>query len=487
MGFLWGLSVPVGLGRQLALSNTRGGSVLCRRHLTRSQASNHHPQRSGSPSSAYVHLPFCRRRCYYCDFPVTVVGDKGASRSAAVYDGMATYVDRLCGEIRAQQVVAGATTDENDGSQESMRPLRTVYFGGGTPSLLPPALLERILVALDDKFGLDIGNSSGGATEITLECDPGTFDRERLLEYVGLGVNRLSVGVQTFDAALLNSIGRAHTLGDVHQALDDIHAVVTGGKPSGGNERRAVGIRSFSIDLMSGLPGQTMATWEHSVASAIKFGAPHVSMYDLVVEPRTSFGRWAAAGTIALPPDDVAAEMYRVGSSMLRAEGYTHYEISNYAQPGHACAHNEMYWTRLPYYAFGVGAASYLRGRRVERPRTLTAYYSWLDTHLNFVHPPGRSDDVGGGIEKSCAEDTEGEDALLEALMLSLRTSGGVYFSDLQTEFGSEAASAVRRSLSKFSPQWVTLDANRASLTDPEGMLFSNDVISSAIADCCMK
>jgi len=449
---VFALSVRWGSGSSWVRVHERTG--LWRRTLTAAHARN--PCYSTQVSSVYVHLPFCRRRCYYCDFPVSIVGDKGASRSTAVYDGMATYVDRVCSEIRNQRVSAQSQGDA------PTTPLRTVYFGGGTPSLVPPALIERILRALDERFGLYRG---AGGTEVTMECDPGTFDRKRLQEYVGLGVNRVSVGVQTFDAALLASLGRAHTLSDVHQALEDIHAL--GGSGIGG-----VSIQSFSIDLISGLPGQAMSTWENSVAQAVRCEAPHVSMYDLVVEPRTSFGRWAAKGTLLLPPDSTAAEMYRVGSSILRSEGYDHYEISNYALPGHECAHNQTYWTRSPYYGFGVGAASYVQGRRVERPRTLPAYYAWLE-------------ELTADREAENTESMEEEeDALLETLMLSLRTSKGISFHALQAEFGDDLASAVRKSLARFAPHWVHLDDERASLTDPEGMLFSNDVISSAIAEC---
>ena len=200
-----------------------------------------------TPASAYVHLPFCKRRCYYCDFPVSVVGSR--PEQPGIQQGMQDYINTLCKEIEATIKVPGP-------------PLQTIFFGGGTPTLVPPNLLQQILSALDAKYGI------AKDAEISMESDPGTFDASRLLEYMSLGVNRFSMGVQCFQQNLLELCGRSHSLSDVYQAIDEIHQA---------------GVQNWSLDLISGLPQLTSKDWQQSLRNAISANPAHISVYDLQV------------------------------------------------------------------------------------------------------------------------------------------------------------------------------------------------------------
>ena len=213
------------------------------------------------PVAAYVHLPFCRRRCFYCDFPVSIVGTRpGAADDPA---------ERYCALLRREMAASPARASVAP-------PLRSLYFGGGTPSLTPPDLLAGIITEVRTRYGLADG------AEVTLEMDPGTFDADRLDAFLSAGVNRVSLGVQSFDEELLKACGRAHDLADVDAALAMLlDAAASPARP----------LRSVSIDLIGGLPHQTRATWQRSLDAAAASGAHHVSVYDLQIEPRTAFGR----------------------------------------------------------------------------------------------------------------------------------------------------------------------------------------------------
>ena len=382
------------------------------------------------PTAAYIHIPFCRRRCYYCDFPITVVGN-------AVSTMAEEYITALVKDIQL-------TTSTH-------QPLKTVFFGGGTPSLLSPQQLSRILKAIAVHFGI------AKDAEISMEIDPGTFDRDRLLGYLEAGLNRFSLGVQTFDAELLKVCGRSHTLADVMQAIEIF---------------KELGIANFSLDLISGLPHQTIKHCQTSLATAIAIAPQHLSCYDLVLEPVTAFGKQYQPGTTPLPDDDDTAEMYRLTQKTLTAAGYEHYEVSNYALPGYQCRHNRVYWSNQPYYGFGMGAASYVSGQRFSRPRTRREYYTWLEAGATVDVPPSNPTDY-----------------LLETLMLGLRLAEGVNL----TQFDRHTIKQIWSCLKPFRDRgWIEISGNNAKtidlidnfpetvrLSDPEGFLFSNTILAA--------
>ena len=272
------------------------------------------------PVAAYLHIPFCRRRCFYCDFAVSVIGDrKNGSNSQAVQ----TYVDLLCREIAA--------------TPSRGRSLKTVFFGGGTPSLLTAAQIVRILETLERQFGIASG------AEISIEIDPGTFDLAKLSAIAAAGVNRISLGIQTFDDRILQAIGRSHTADEIDTALEILAASA---------------IDNFSIDLMAGLPHQTAEDWDATLDRALEISPQHLAYYDLIVEPGTVFDRYYEPGTAPLPSEAATAEMFCHAVDRLVAAGYHHYEIGSYARPGRECRHNLTYWHNRPYYGFGQGATS---------------------------------------------------------------------------------------------------------------------------------
>jgi len=409
------------------------------------------------PQSAYIHIPFCRRRCYYCDFPITVVGDRPpvrpANGAASPLNGsnsgtISQYVEVLCTEIELTEPLGA--------------PLETVFFGGGTPSLLSVEQLEQILAQLQHQFGLT------RQAEISMEIDPGTFDRAQLQGYRAAGINRVSLGVQAFQPELLSLCGRSHTVAEVYQAIDWV---------------RQVGFTNISLDLISGLPQQTLADWQASLERAIALEPTHLSCYDLTVEPQTAFSRRYQPGLAPLPSDDTTAAMYRLASQQLRAAGYQHYEISNYAQPGYQCRHNRVYWENRPFYGFGMGATSYLQGERLARPRKTREYYAWVQQQQQLGQRP---------TPANCLI-TDRSDRLLDSLMLGLRLAEGINLADLIHQFGWETVQRIWNCLRPYANQgWIMVRdgqgdsqllpallpaSGQLHLTDPEGFLFSNVIL----------
>jgi putative oxygen-independent coproporphyrinogen III oxidase len=356
---------------------------------------------------------------------------------------MSHYVEMLGEEIRLTP---------NRGA-----PLQTVFFGGGTPSLLSGGQLAEILGMLDRRFDIAAG------AEISMEIDPGTFDLAQLQGYQKAGMNRFSFGVQAFQSELLQACGRAHTVADIAAAM----AIV-----------QQAGIENYSIDLISGLPNQTIANWQASLESAIAHQPTHISTYDLTVEAGTVFGKRYRPGEGPLPSDELTAQMYRLAHQVLTAAGYEHYEISNYAKPGYQCRHNRMYWENRSFYGFGMGATSYLEGDRLARPRHTDDYYDWvkqLEKGLPQVDP------------------SSPEEILLDTLMVGLRLAEGLAIDQLIEQFGQSLMQQVWDCLKRYvDAGWVEVvdcqnqilpasvdfnHINRIRLTMPEGFLFSNVVL----------
>ncbi len=391
------------------------------------------------PTAVYIHIPFCRRRCYYCDFPISVVGDKGGKSTSFMVE---EYIAALIEDIKK--------------TASSQQPVKTIFFGGGTPSLLSPSELSQIIQAIYSQFGI----ATDG--EISMEIDPGTFNRDRLQGYLDAGLNRFSLGVQTFDRELLKVCGRSHTLDDVFDAVNIV---------------KQLNVDNFSLDLISGLPHQTLEHCQTSLEKAIAIAPKHLSCYDLVLEPVTAFGKQYQPGKTPLPDDDDTAEMYRLTQQILTAGGYQHYEVSNYAQLGYECRHNRVYWENKSYYGFGMGAASYVDGRRFTRPRTRREYYGWLET--------------GAVID---APEVTSTDYLLETLMLGLRLAEGV----ATAKFEPDTLPKIWSCLQPYHSQgWIEIvdssgklldlgdrtelptNASRIRLNDPEGFLFSNTILAT--------
>ena len=373
------------------------------------------------------------------------MGDKATGSTSGT---IAHYVEVLSQEIKT--------------TPAPIHSLQTVFFGGGTPSLLSVQQLGRILDTLNQQFGISTN------AEISMEMDPGTFSMEQLKGYQDAGVNRVSLGVQAFQDELLGICGRSHNAIDIFAAIALL---------------RQVEIPDISLDLISGLPHQTLEQWQESLEIAVNLAPTHISSYDLIVEPVTPFGRQYAPGAKPLPTDDTAAKMYELAQEILTSAGYEHYEISNYALPGHQCRHNRVYWENRPYYGFGMGAASYVQGCRFTRPRTRREYYAWVQQLI----------EAGGVVD--CPK-TPKADILLETLMLGLRLAEGLSLSALTQQFGEKTLEQIWTALQPHYRQgWVEVvghhqevielhssqilpTVGQLRLSDPQGFLFSNTVLA---------
>ena len=310
--------------------------------------------------SLYFHIPFCTHRCAYCDFN-TYAGQEAM---------IPAYVDALCKEIQfvgARFNSSPGIEDRGDGK------VHTIFFGGGTPSLLSPKQFEAIFKSIRDNFILT------DDPEITIEANPGTVSYENLLELRRVGVNRISYGVQSANTEELRMLERAHNFLDVIEAFTSARKA--------GFDRHSNGV---NLDLIYGLPEQTLSTWQTTVKRILDLHPEHISAYALALEHGTPFGRWSSKGLLPLPDPDLAADMYEWASETLEANGYIQYEISNWAKdlgsngaeqiqnlnqnPFFACRHNLQYWHSLPYFAFGAGAHGYVNGYRYSNVLRIKSY-----------------------------------------------------------------------------------------------------------------
>lgn len=423
------------------------------------------PPLQAPPRSAYLHIPFCHRRCYYCDFPVVPLGDRADGASGPGAASIAAYLELLHREIACSP--AGP-------------PLSTVYLGGGTPSMLTPDQVGGLLEALTRRFGL------APAAEISLEMDPASFDRPRLAGYLAAGVNRVSLGGQSFDDTVLASLGRRHRRADLLEAAGWLERA-----------RRAGELRSWSLDLIQGVPlvggaapggapvagsfsprQEVLRHWQSDLAQAIAVGPPHLSVYDLIVEPGTVFERMQRQGALPLPDDDTSADLMEISQRRLAAAGYGHYEVSNYALPGHASRHNRGYWSGAGWWGFGLGATAAPWGERQARPRTREAYADWLAS----AAPPRGEEAVEAGEGPAGAW---GGMPFDERLLVGLRRREGVNLEALAAAYQVrwDDLADLRDRLQPFEREGLLcIEGPRWRLSDPEGLALSNGVLRECLA-----
>ena len=370
----------------------------------------------------YLHVPFCSSRCSYCDFATGLYQSELADR----------YVHALVDEIRSSRHL-GHRVD-------------TIYFGGGTPSLLTPAQLERILAALRDHFDID------EASEITLEINPGSATLERLSEFRGLGVNRASFGAQTFDDAELAKLGRSHTAADAFRTFDDL---------------RSCGFENVSFDLIAGLPGQTLAGWQRNIEQALELNPAHLSFYLLEVHSGTPLAAHIRSGLQPVPDDDLAGVMYEGMLERATKAGYQHYEISNLCLPGFHSRHNTKYWTGAPYYGFGCSAHSYDgRGRRWSNHRDVLKYVEMIESAASPI------------VDEQELSPT---DVRAEALFLGMRLMQGVDLRRYRESFGIDLRNEHAEDLDRFQKAGlVEFEGDLVRLTRT-GALLSNEVFAAFV------
>lgn len=389
-------------------------------------------------SGVYIAVPFCRSKCSYCNFSSGVF-------SAGLMD---RYVQRLCADIASCRELAA-----KHGAIVPSR-IDSIYLGGGTPSLLPPAELTRLFHGIAAEFDLVPD------AEITVECAPATLNQPVLETLVSCGVNRVSLGVQSFVDREAASVARLHTRA---KTLEDIERL------------RAIGINNINVDLIAGLPHQTLESWTYSLEQAIATGVPHMSVYMLEVDEDSRLGRELIAGGAkyhahSVPDDDLTADFYEMACSRLPGHGVAQYEISNFARNGFASRHNLKYWTRQPYFGFGVDAHSMLPAAAerqeagIESIRLATT--DSLEKFLDSAHC--------GAIAVDC------ERAIEESFFLGLRLNRGVNLEGLELEFGGAVAAYLPIVDELIAGELLARNQNTLQLT-PRGRMLSNDVFARLI------
>lgn len=346
----------------------------------------------------YLHIPFCLRKCPYCDF-FSIPDHTGTA--------VGEYVEWL-------------TADLHQAREGNPGPISTLFFGGGTPSLLTPAEVAVLLEQIDRHYGVTTD------IEITLEVNPGTLDAGKLAGYRRAGVNRLSIGLQSLDDNRLNRLGRLHDAATGLQAVRDA---------------RAAGFDNLSCDLMFAVPGQTAADLGADLDRLLELEPEHVAVYGLTIEAETPFADLQASGKLELPAEDAYVAAYRLLHERLSANGYEHYEISNFARPGHRCRHNQRYWQRESVLGLGAGAHSFHDGgwgRRLAIPNDLSSY---------------RADLQAGRDPARLIEEFDRQGAMIETMYLGLRTADGVDDLAFAGRFGCRVDEAFPQAIKSCSPQ----------------------------------
>lgn len=367
---------------------------------------------SAAKLGIYVQVPFCQTKCTYCNFHTGVVA-RGLYRP---------YVDAVCREIAQLRALRNVTVD-------------TAYLGGGTPSLLEPADLARIMHAIRQNY-------SCALEEVTLEADPETITAAKAAAWLDAGIDRISMGVQSLNDEELRAAGRMHRRDDVYRTMEIL---------------RAAGFQNISMDLIAGLPHQTRATWESSVGELIALRPQHVSIYLLEVDDGSRLGKEIIAGgnkygAAAVPSDDAMADFYESACATLAVAGFEHYEISNWAFPGRASKHNLKYWRRQPYLGFGAGAHSFDGQRR------------WSNVHDPSAYAAGIAE---GRMPIESEEAVTAAQALEEELFLGLRQLAGIDLARIQREYSADLTSRVNKLLDDglIERRGDTIRLNAAKLT----------------------
>ena len=377
-----------------------------------------------TPAGIYVHIPFCRARCSYCDFA-----------TGAYESGLAErYVHAVANEISTFRVV------------EERQSVDTIYFGGGTPSLLKPSQVAHIIEAIEKRFYVSPG------AEVTMEMNPGTLTLDTLREFRALGVNRASFGAQTFDDLELRRLGRTHTAEDVRRTISFL---------------REAGFANVSFDLIAGLPAQTLDAWSRNLDEALSLSPEHLSFYLLEVHEGTPLASQIDRGVQPRPDDDLAAEMYRMMLRRARAAGYEHYEISNLCLQGFESRHNTKYWTGETVYGFGCSAHSYDGAhRRWSNERDALRYTQLMEAQRTPVVESIELDESA-----RCAE----------SIFLGLRLMRGLNLAKHRAHFGRDLRQEYAPELERLSDAGLIEFSGDLMRLTTHGVLLSNEVFATFV------
>lgn len=408
----------------------------------------------------YIHIPFCVKKCNYCDF----------LSAPANVDIINNYINSLLTEIKATE---GRTDDYI---------VKTVFIGGGTPSVLDGATIVKIMEQLDKAFKIDYES-----LEASIEANPGTVTHNKLKDYLRAGINRLSLGLQSANDDELKLLGRVHSF---RQFLDNY------------DEARSLGFENINVDLMSALPNQTLASWEDSLKKVVSLEPEHISAYSLIIEEGTPFYQLYKENGPAvnqLPDEETERSMYHLTRSFLESHGYHRYEISNYARPGYECRHNSFYWTGVEYIGFGLGASSLIKDLRFNNIEALKDYISKCLEYEkgkcsgNEKGICSGADETDIGTHSGLLADPIGlrsnisplsmKDKMEEFAFLGLRMQKGISRKEFMERFGKEIEDVYADVLDKHIKNGLlAADGDRIFLTE-KGIDISNYVLSDFLLD----
>ncbi len=384
------------------------------------------------PSSLYIHLPFCKTKCPYCDFASFT--DKNKEKYKTYFGALENEIEFRCRNFTEKQK------------------LKTIFFGGGTPSIHDASELEPLFKTLSKYFHFD------DATEITLEANPGTVDRNKLLGFKDLGINRLSLGVQTFSEELIGYLARGHS---VQEACEIIELV------------KEIGFKSWSLDLIYGLPHQRFDQWQETIAQALSFNPPHISSYALSIEQSTPFGQiYKNSLHQDLPQEESVVQMYMYLNKTLELNSLNRYEISNWSLKGHEARHNLCYWHAEEYYAFGLSAHGYVDSKRYANTRDFQAY---LDKFKQRIIESQNILDKFQIFDEEVIEIIDPDKNLEERIFLNLRLKEGL-------ELNSKIEEKINsQKLENFINQGFIEKTNNRLILTNDALMISNKIIFELI------
>ena len=387
----------------------------------------------------YLHIPFCVRKCNYCDF-VSFAGKE---------DQFESYVNALCGEIKAR------------GEIYKDREISSIYIGGGTPSILPVELMERIVKALNQNFrisgtkekrrGFHLQKKIRPLTEFSVECNPGTVDKKKLKAYKKMGINRISFGLQTSDAEGLKELGRIHSFDDFMESFE---------------AAREAGFDNINVDLMQAIPHQTLSGWQRTLALLASFKPEHISAYSLIVEEGTPFYEKQENGLLDLPDEDTEREIYYYTKEFLEKCGYRRYEISNYALPGFECQHNIGYWKRDDYLGLGLNSSSLVDNVRWKNTEDLASYIGVpVSRIIQEEHPLSHNEQME------------------EYMFLGLRMTDGISKQDFFNNFGQDFDFTYGEVVMSLKEKGLIEEKEGRIFLTEKGVDISNQVLSEFLID----
>lgn len=369
----------------------------------------------------YLHIPFCKQKCAYCDF-----------YSIANTKQRLEFIDALKKEIDLRK---NFFRDEE---------IQTIYFGGGTPSLLSEKEIDRVLNQLKKNFKISPNN------EITLEANPDDLDSNYLKELKNIGVNRLSIGIQSFNDRDLQLMKRKHS---VNQAVEAVSSA------------KSVGFKNISVDLIYGIPNMSMKEWEHNIEKVIELNVPHISAYNLTIEPRTLFSKYLEKGKIELPDEDQNLAQFKMLKSKMEENGFLHYEISNFAKDGSISLHNTNYWMGVKYLGLGPSAHSYNLTSREWNIRNLQVY----------IH------DISKGKLPNETENLTQNEKYNDYVITSLRTMWGLNTEIIKNNFGENYKDFLLKNIKRYLENNLLNYSGKSIKLTEKGMFISDNIISSLL------